>query len=262
MKINKKFVFNRKQSDKVCLYFLSLFALTLFGSRVFAAPVSPQKEIVQLNENEKAIAGRIEQKAKNIVVLLASQRYEILRNTLHPALRDNWPASKIEKVWSELLSQTGSFIKLGDSRIVETINGDLVFVSVEFRNTTDELLVNFNQYEQIVGLDFPKIETIEQISTKVVGFLAEKDFASARGYLHPYLKKEIFPQQVEQKWEELLLRTGAFQRQVNVQARNRNSIENMNVVLVTIDFENLTDELIVIFDNDKRIIGLDFPVID
>ena len=249
---------------RACFYFLILLTISLATVKTRAStqqnePILSSTEIAQLNNT---IERRIQQKAENVVDLLASKKFRQVRNALHPNLRINWPASKIEKIWRELLTETGSFIERDKSRVIKTVNGDLVFVSVEFENTTDELLVSFNQYQQIVGIDFPKVETIEQIAEKVVDALAKRDFASARGYLHPFLKTEIFPQQVEDKWEKLLLETGSFRKRLKTQTRNSSSVDNMDVVLVTVNFEKVTDNLIVIFDNDKRIIGIDFPILE
>ena len=248
---------------KFSLYSLMLLAVNLSAVRSLAYNkpqlVVPSTEIVQLNDTSDR---KIQQKAEDFVDLLAAEKFSQVRNALHPYLRANWPTSKIERIWGELLAETGSFIERGKSRVIKTVNGDLVFVSVQFKNTSDELLVIFNQYQQIIGIDFPKIETIEEIAHKVVDALAARDFASARGYLHPFLKKEIFPQQVQKKWQQLLLETGPFQKRVKTQVRKGSSMDNIDVVLVTIEFEKVTDNLMVIFDRDKRIIGLDFPVVN
>ncbi|MDJ0714011.1 MAG: DUF3887 domain-containing protein [Prochloraceae cyanobacterium] len=249
---------------KVWLYSLMLFTVSLSAVRSLAYTKQPQPvlistEIVQLKD---ANSQKIQQKAENFVDLLAAEKFDRVRNELNSDLKRNWPASKIKQIWEELLAETGPFVRRGKSRVVKTVNGDLVFVSVEFKNTTDQLLVTFDRDRQIVGLDFPKIETIEEISEKVVNALAARDFARARGYLHPFLKQEIFPEQVQQKWQQLLLQTGAFERQVKTEVRQSSSTENMDIVLVTIEFEKVTDNLIVIFDRDKKIIGIDFPVLN
>lgn len=248
---------------KFPLYSLMLLAVSLSAVRSLAytqpQPVLPSNEIVQLNDTSSQ---KIQQKAEDFVDLLAAEKFTQVRSALHPYLRVNWPTSKIERLWGDLLAETGSFIRRGKSRVIKTFNGYLVFVSVEFKNTTDEMLVTLNQDRQIIGIDFPKVETIEEIAQKVVDALATRDFASARGYLHPFLKKDIFPQQMQKEWQQLLLETGPFQRRVKTQVREGSSIDNIDVVLVTIEFEKLTDKLLVIFDRDKRIIGIDFPIVN
>jgi hypothetical protein len=44
---------------------------------------------------------------------------------------------------------------------------------------------------------------------------------------------------------------------VKTQARTVSDVDNINLVLVTVEFAKVTDDLIVAFDRDKKIINVD-----
>lgn len=215
-----------------------------------------QKQLAQ-SENE-AEAEAVQQKAKTFLDLLVAEDYAQVREFLHPDLQAQWSPEKLEELWQDLLAETGAVKQQLKSHVTNTINADIVFVTVEFENATEDLLITFNKKQQIIGIDFPNPETIEEIAEKVVEALAAEDFARARGYLHPFLKTEIFPQEIQNKWQALQERTGSFQRQVSTEVRKGSSVDDVDVVLVTIEFEKVTDDLILMFNDQKQIVGIDF----
>jgi len=77
--------------------------------------------------------------------------------------------------------------------------------------------------------------------------------------LHPFLKTEEFPQKVKNKWEALLKVTGPYQRQVGYKVRKGLESDGVDVVLVTLQFEKITDDLFLVFDDNKQIVNVDFP---
>ena len=201
----------------------------------------------------------LEQKAAQIIDLLSQQEYAQARELVHPDLASQLPTEQIATIWQGLLEVTGSVQKQVNAKVINTPNADLVIVETEFANTTGDFIVTFNQDQQIVGVDFPKVETIDQIAEIVVNSVAANDFPKARGYLHPFLKTDIFPQQVEQKWQNLLQQTGPFTKIVDVEVRPGSTVDQVDVVLVTIEFEKVTDDMLVIFDDARRIVNIDFP---
>lgn len=213
-------------------------------------------EVKKLSDAE---AEQLEQKADQFIEWLATQQFTKVRENLHPDLKPEWPQQKLEDLWLDLLEETGAYKQHGELRVIPTVAGNLVNVPVEFENTTSAFLVVFNLDQQIVGVDFPKVESIESIAEKVVDALAKNDFASARGYLHPALKQEIFPAQTQEKWKALLARTGPFQRRVGTELRPGSAVDQIDLVTVTIEFEKVTEPLFIIFDDEKRIVSVDFP---
>jgi hypothetical protein len=135
-----------------------------------------------------------------------------------------------------------------------------VIVTVEFEKVTDDVIVTFNRSGQIVAADFPEFRSISEIGIAFVTALVNKDYGLARGYLHPFLKAEVFPTRVQGAWENLLKRTGPVRRIVGIQVRKGSDTDGVDLVLVTIQFEKLTDTLILVFDDQKQIVNVDFPL--
>ena len=247
-------------SGNRCLPLVLLALIWSVGELPVKAQLSeilPSTEIAQSSDSAKE--KQLQTKAEDLINLLGSQDYPKVRETLSPELQPEWPPQKIEKIWQELLSQTGGFKKVLDSKVIETVNADIVTLSVEFEKTTGDFLVTFNLDRQIVGVDFPKTESIQKIAEKFVKDLAAGDFASARGYLHPFLKTEVFPEKIQRGWQELLSQTGPFTRIVGYEIRTGSATDNVDVVVVTMEFEKITDDLLVIFNDKKQITGVDFP---
>ncbi|MBE9167484.1 DUF3887 domain-containing protein [Pleurocapsales cyanobacterium LEGE 06147] len=199
----------------------------------------------------------IQNKTEKLINWLNEGEFTEVHQALHPDLQANWSSERIERRWKELLAQTGSLQRIVDYNVVETINSDIVLLTLEFENGTNEMLLDFNKQGQIVGIDFPQTQSIEEIAEKFVDDLATQDFASARSYLHPFLKEEIFPAQIQQKWEQFVTQTGPFKKIVRTEARRGSDIDNIDLVLVTVEFAKVTDDLIFAFDQDKRIINVD-----
>jgi hypothetical protein len=203
----------------------------------------------------------LEAKATEMIKLLSDGQYVKAREAVSPELAAKLSAKQIEQIWQELIARTGKIGKIAKYKVINTINTDLVVVSVQFAKTTGDFIVSFNKTGEIVGVDFPKLDSIDTIAEMFVKDLAASDFLRARGYLHPFLKAELFPQQIEQKWKDLIAKTGPVKRIVRTNTRTGSTVDSADVVIVTIEFAKTTEDLFVIFDEDRRIVGIDFPQI-
>jgi hypothetical protein len=88
--------------------------------------------------------------------------------------------------------------------------------------------------------------------------LSEGQFVSASSYLSPRLVEEIPQPVLQKKWLNLQLYTGNFRKVRKLWRAEKNSL--MKLVIVTIEFNRLTDNLFVTLDTSNRIVGIDFPV--
>jgi uncharacterized protein YfaT (DUF1175 family) len=92
------------------------------------------------------------------------------------------------------------------------------------------------------------------LAEEFVNRIAQGDFAAASQYLHPTLRQSWSQANMQQSWESLQQRTGAFQQVVSFDQASD------SVVLAQTKFANLTDDLVIIFDDSHQwIIGVDFP---
>ncbi len=222
---------------------------------------TPTVEVAQTITEEQKQA--IKQKAEQFIEQLGKQEYGKARAALSPQLQAFWTAEKLEKAWNtELIATTGAYRRIVRSKAIDVVNADMVKVTVEFAQKKADIWVTFNKNQQLIGVDWPTNKNIKEIAQDFVNALATKDYGKARGYLHPFLKAEAFPQQIQQKWENLLQRTGAYQRQVGIEVKQGDSLEAPDVIIVTIQFDKVTDDLFIFFDKDKQIVNVDFPEVN
>ncbi len=93
-----------------------------------------------------------------------------------------------------------------------------------------------------------KLQTAEQF----IDALFSNKFEQAWAYLNPLLQQEITPQQLRQRQQAFLKRVGAFQNRIDGQLDG-------NIASIKVAFSNVTDTLILIFDESGKITGVDFP---
>ena len=86
-----------------------------------------------------------------------------------------------------------------------------------------------------------------------VELLAGGDFSTAASNFDPAMKAALPPEKLEELWASLIAQLGPFKRQVSVRIE---SSQHHNIVLVTCEFETLTVDLKLAFDNARQISGL------
>ncbi|MDG2991198.1 DUF3887 domain-containing protein [Candidatus Synechococcus calcipolaris G9] len=85
-----------------------------------------------------------------------------------------------------------------------------------------------------------------------VDYLFAANYDQAWEYLGPVTQSENPPRVLMRKNRAFLKRVGDFQRRLD-------SRVNGNVVAVSLEFAKVTDSMILIFDENAKIIGIDFP---
>ena len=213
--------------------------------------VSPQQQAKVTDNPQNDALGK---KAIQVMELLVDEKYDAVREAVDIGLAEKLSAEQIEQVWSNLIVSTGPVKTLSVTKVINTVNADLVAVTADFGDQKDDFIVTFNKQGEIIGIDFPKIDSIDRIAEIFVNALANNDYPRARGYLHPFLKVEILPQQVKARWQELIEETGRVKR-VGIPQLTPGS----SIVLVPIEFEKVKKSIFLIFDDDGRITGVDIP---
>lgn len=195
--------------------------------------------------------------ARQVVELLTEQQFEQVRSSLHPDLRDSITTEDIQEQWQQLLDQRGAFRRILSARTAPTFDGAIVLVTVAFENGTDDLMVIFNNQQQIVGFDILQLNdnNIQTTAEEFVDALAAGDYALARRNFHSSLKEEVLPTDLEREWQAAQAANGQFQRRVTAQLRSGSGAE---VVQVSVEFANTTGDILVAFKNG-RIAGFNFP---
>lgn len=97
---------------------------------------------------------------------------------------------------------------------------------------------------------------IEQTALNFVKDLQADRWIAARYYLDLEFQKEISPADLERKWSKLERVLGGMKQVKSALVASQGSEQQL--VLVTIEFGNVTDNLFVIFNSQGRIINVDF----
>jgi hypothetical protein len=256
--------FSGKKSRKPYLSALLLTFVVSAGSLPVVAQSPNRLAITEIAQSsDDADTQALQRQAEKFVELLGKKDYATARALLEPKLQAYWSVEKIKDLWEQdLLPHEGAFIKIVGSEVNDIINAYVVKVKVQFEKRTDNLYLTFNKKQQLIGLNFPKNKTISEKAEEFVSALAANDFARARGNLNPALKAEVFPKRIRQGWEDLLKKTGPYKRQVKTEVQPSTSPGGVDLVLVTIEFEKVTDNAFILFDSNGTIVGVDFPEIN
>ncbi|NJR66865.1 MAG: DUF3887 domain-containing protein [Leptolyngbyaceae cyanobacterium CRU_2_3] len=92
------------------------------------------------------------------------------------------------------------------------------------------------------------------IAEEFMNLTAQGDFVGASQYLDPTFRQTWLPADMQQSWENLQQRAGAFRQVLSFEQADA------SIVLANTQFENLTDDLVIIFDDSRQwIVGVDFP---
>ncbi|WP_416675916.1 hypothetical protein [Egbenema bharatensis] len=86
-----------------------------------------------------------------------------------------------------------------------------------------------------------------------VDLIFSAQYGEALEYLHPILREATAENSLEARVERFQQVTGLFQER-----RDARAVEN--VVLITTEFEHVTDTIVIIFDESGLITGVDFPL--
>jgi hypothetical protein len=121
-----------------------------------------------------------------------------------------------------------------------------------------ELFMVLNPQGKIAGYYFDLTdEAPSKVAANFVTALSKGHYISARSFLSPDLQKDLTAAVLQARWQGLQRITGNVVgvRKV-VEAA---STPDTRLVLVSVEFNRLTDSLYVILDGNNQITGVDFP---
>lgn len=234
-----------------------LLILSLFLSVDYAKAQLPLfNRLAQQSTQSSGEQSNISAIAEQVVGALAAQRYDEVRANLRPDLQEAISAEDLQQQWQQLLEQRGAFVRVLRARPAQVFDGSIVLVTTAFEKGTEDLMVLFNDQQQIVGFDILELnDNLQAMAEEFVDALATGNYALARRNFNPRLKTEVFPADLEQEWQTAQSVNGQFQRRLDSQVRSGVSAD---VIQVNVEFANTTDSILVAFQSGK-ITGFDFP---
>lgn len=221
------------------------------------AQKSATNQLIAVNKSEEN-SSKLEAKGKEILNLFFAEKFASIIPLLSPQLQEEISEEFIKKNWSETLKQNGKFKSIKESKILFTPGSDLAVYTLNFEKVTEDWIVIFNDQQEIIGLDIPSSEDIDDIARTFINSLNTNNAPNARGYLNPFLKETIFPQQLQSRWDNFVKDNGEFKGITNTTVRSGSKGDNADVVIMNLEFSQNNEQIFVIFDNSKSIIGVDF----
>ncbi|WP_107667856.1 DUF3887 domain-containing protein [Cyanothece sp. BG0011] len=198
----------------------------------------------------------LKEKAEQMIQLLIQEDYNQARTLLNRDLAVQLTSDQIGEIWNNLIEVTGPVKEIASYRVIPSVNANIVVVEANFENKTDEFVVIFNKQGEIVGVDFPNVASIDEIAEIMVNSVAVNDFARARGYLHPSLKSEILPNRLQTSWQNIQRENGLFERIETIEVRPGSSVDSVDLVVVEAKFQKGIRKFFFIFDDNRRIVGI------
>jgi hypothetical protein len=201
------------------------------------------------------------QRSEEIVKLANQGEFARTMGYLAPEVKAYITPEMFQRVWeTELIKQTGAFQSITGSKVTDVINADIVTLTLKFAQRSEDIQFTFNKSQELIGVTLPSSLSIDEIAEAFVMDLSKGDYGSARGYLNPLFKAEIFADKLETEWKNELASYGKFQKVVDVKVKPGSTFDAPDVAIVTLAFEKETRDYFFFFDSNRKIVNIDFVV--
>jgi hypothetical protein len=143
-------------------------------------------------------------------------------------------------------------------RVLPGLSNSMVEATLNTTAGSRDVVLVLNTAGQLAGFQY---DNADQLSTEVVNrfvqALINGQFVSARSFLSLAMQDELTPSVLQSKWQRLQRLTGDA-----IKVRHlllADSAPDQKLVIVSMDFQRLTDSLFVILNDKNEITGVDFP---
>ncbi|WP_411813320.1 DUF3887 domain-containing protein [Chlorogloeopsis sp. ULAP02] len=213
-------------------------------------------QLAQLLDSSSAQVSKVQSVTEQFVTSLAEQKFEQARENFSPSLQAAWSPKNLQQQWQKLVKITGPLVKVDNIRPVPGVDNYTVVVTASFKDSKEDFLVILDRNLQITAVNFLWLGNIQTNAEEFVNAISSGNYGMARTYLAPSLKKKLLPETIKQQWQNLLVTTGPFKKQLGSKVVKGG---NNDVVLVNLEFEKFKGSFMVVFDGLGRIMGVDFP---
>jgi hypothetical protein len=253
----KPFLFFLSRKSQL-LSSLLLFLLIPKAELITASPAKAQSSTpsLQLAQGNNSL----EKKGKDFIALLSGGKYQDARGYFSPELQKEVRADNLESFWDLLKQRYGRYENISSIKFVDAFNVQLLNIDINFQNYNKTITLVFNNESQIIGINIPrdqKDDTIEKLANGFIQALSQGKYLEARFNLHPYLKAEFTPEEIQNRWEKIDKQLGGFKQIVNIQSAPGESPSQADIAIVTIEFNDTFRNAVIIFDSEKQITGVD-----
>ncbi|MGK7931194.1 MAG: DUF3887 domain-containing protein [Microcystaceae cyanobacterium] len=235
--------------------------LTGMGQSPLNAQLSPnQLESLMTQTLETANNERLVQQSLTTLDLLKTGKYQEARRFLSPELSKRISQEEIATFWENITNRRGEVKKYNDTEVINTLDADIVVIDTQFTNSQEDIVITYNKEGQIIGVNFIGLESVEEMAEGFIQALMKKDYNAARSNLHPFLKAELFSAQIQDKWESVIAEYGNGKKIEEITIVPSFGGGSGKLVTVTVQFEKRSDDVLIIFDENQLITGVDMAV--
>ncbi|MDJ0576496.1 MAG: DUF3887 domain-containing protein [Xenococcaceae cyanobacterium MO_234.B1] len=217
------------------------------------AQVSQSDEVIKSNQLIKA-----ERVTEGLFDSLVDGKFEQARGLFSPSLKNYFSAADLEEHWQKILDDIGAFVEYKRIRSIAVFDTYTVLVTANFEKFLFDFVVTLDGNQQITAIDFLWIGDIKDNAEEFVDALSNGKYTVARGYMARDLKKTLLPENIEQKWLEIVETTGPFKGRSDPKIVE-SPTSNSNVVLINVEFEREDRTFMILFNPLGEIVGVDFP---
>jgi hypothetical protein len=143
-------------------------------------------------------------------------------------------------------------------RVLPGLSNSVVEATLNTTAGSRDVVLVLNNAGQLAGFQY---DNADQLATDVVNRFVEAlikgQFVSARSFLSLAMQEELTPAVLQAKWQRLQRLTGDV-----IKVRHlllADSAPDQKLVIVSMDFQRLTDSLFVVLNDKNEITGVDFP---
>ncbi len=248
-------MFNHHPYKALTTLTLAVALLSPVIGDILPATAQPAQSQVLSPDQKNAII----QRSEAVINLLEQGKYAEIINSLSPSVKTYVTTDLVKTIWeNDLIANNGEFKKIVGSKVIDAINADIVTLTVQFAKRTEAIQFVFDKNQALIGINTPSTLSLDEISEKFFNDLARGNYGEARGYLHPLLKTEIFVPQIQSRWQQQLTLNGAFKKVSDVKVKTGSTLNEPDVAIVTVQFANKTADYFIFFDNDRKIVNIDF----
>ena len=233
-----------------------MMATVTSGAISISAANKAIAQIAQSEATREEKLAKVEAVTKSMFDALVAGEFEQTKRYLSPSLKDFLTTAEIEEYWQDVIAKMGNFVEYKKIRPTAVFDNYTVLVSARFESKITDFSVTLDSNQQVTSVDFLWIGDVQENAEQFVDALAQGNYAVARGYLDPKLKKDFLPETLEQEWQEILTEAGSFKSRSDSKKVEGSSSD---IVLVNLEFERENRSFMIIFNPLKQIVGVDFP---
>ncbi len=248
----------QRKIQKLSYFYIYLAIYVAVLSGAISIPLSTTA-IAQVSSSDEAKSAQLAQ-AKDVTQgffdSLIAGEYEAAREYLSLNIKEYFSAEDLEQQWQRVLKNNGAFEQYKKIRSTQIFDTYYVLMTANFENLIADFTVTLDSEQKIVTVDSLIITNIQANAEEFVDALTSSKYGVAREYLTPELKESLLPEDLEQRWQEIIAIAGPFKYRTSSRVVESSSSD---AVLVNLEFARENRSFMIVFNPLGEIVGVDFP---